>query len=294
MLLANSLPVTLGILLSVPVSLFLVLFLCMIFQAKKLKEVHCRIYDGASGKPPIRIAFISDLHFPVFPVDGGEVIRRIAESDPDCVMIGGDLCQSEAGERLARKFLRMLSEQVNVPILIVLGNHDISGACHYREEEKKPYAKRLEECGDKIRVLINEHFVLKCRGTDREITVGGVDDWRWGDREKMKAVLQRWNRDVSECGGEFLLLAHNPDIFTVLPEGCAEATLCGHTHGGQVYLPFNLEFRLLRKDVLPKKGYKYGLFRDEKKGALYITSGLGCSMLPIRFMTSAEIAYIDL
>lgn len=266
----------------------------MLFQAKKLKEVHRYIDDGPVDRPPVRLAFISDIHFPLMPVSGGEVVRRIAASDPDCVLIGGDLCQNAGGEQMALDFLRTLSAQIRVPILIVFGNHDILGVCNCREDEKKAFATRLAACGENIKVLVNERFVLKCAGTDREIVIGGLDDWRYGDRNRMTDCLKQWQSEATAEARELIILAHNPDVFTIMPEHCAAATLCGHTHGGQVYMPFNLEFVLLRKDIMPAKGFKHGLYRDEKKGALYITCGLGCSFLPIRFMTCAEIAYIYL
>ena len=68
--------------------------------------------------------------------------------------------------------------------------------------------------------------------------------------------------------------------------------LAGHTHGGQVRLPLNIEFTLLKKDILPKKGIYYG-FHTYNGTPLYITSGIGCSLLPIRFRSKAEIALIE-
>ncbi|MBR5280966.1 MAG: hypothetical protein IKU26_08380, partial [Clostridia bacterium] len=96
---------------------------------------------------------------------------------------------------------------------------------------------------------------------------------------------------------KFVLATHNPDMLLKLQSVPAEyrphITVCGHTHGGQIHTPFNLEFTLLKKDQLPKEGYFYG-YHDYKGFPLYITSGLGCSLLPIRFGSSAEVAIFHL
>ena len=93
-------------------------------------------------------------------------------------------------------------------------------------------------------------------------------------------------------GASFIILTHNPDIMLWLPDNAADIVLCGHTHGGQVYMPFNMEFRFMRSDILPKEGYKYGYHYYKNKNRMFITCGLGCSFMPIRFKTTAEIVFV--
>ena len=120
----------------------------------------------------------------------------------------------------------------------------------------------------------------------------------------LSKILCKWKQDsavslflyldsVFKNNYKLILLTHNPDLILKLPRLCAlTLLLAGHTHGGQVRLPLNIEFTLLKKDILPKKGIYYG-FHTYNGTPLYITSGIGCSLLPIRFRSKAEIALIE-
>lgn len=86
-----------------------------------------------------------------------------------------------------------------------------------------------------------------------------------------------------------VLLSHTPDVFPAVPKSVA-LTLAGHTHAGQVRLP------LIGCPIVPSRygeRYRYGLIREEGRH-LYVTSGVGTSKLPVRFMAPPEIAVIDL
>ena len=104
-----------------------------------------------------------------------------------------------------------------------------------------------------------------------------------------------WQCEAIDKNADLVLISHNPDAATGSVEECMPLImLSGHTHAGQMWMPFNAEFRFLRKDILPKKGYKYGLHTYENQFPIYITSGVGCSFLPIRFRSTAEVAIIDI
>lgn len=289
----DNLIITIGIFCASVLLLFCTGFFIMYFQAKRLKEVHCKVESDVDGEDRQKIALISDLHFPLFPVRKSEVIRRISASAPDCVMIAGDLCQNRAGKCQLYTFLTELSAAVSVPIYIVLGNHDIADVCNFEKNKIEAYSASIEQCGVNIKVLRNEAVVLEGHGTLNRLLIGGLDDYQTTDKSVIAPLVGNWNNMAKQSDCRLVILAHNPDALTVMPEKSCSILLCGHTHGGQVYMPFNIEFTLLRHDSLPKKGYKYGML-EYKKNKVYITCGLGCSFLPIRFMTAAEIAYIYL
>lgn len=268
-------------------------YLVMAEQAKKIKEVNFIPSDVKSAGGLVKIAFITDLHFPLMPYDSGELVRRISSADCDCVLIGGDLCQNEKGKNQMLGFMRSLSENVDVPIYVVLGNHDNFAVCGLDADKIKAYTDSVESCGDNIKVLSNQRVFIEL-SSGKTVLIGGLKDARVIDKEEAKCLVESWNIEAAERGAEVVLLTHNPDATTFLPDNCCNIILCGHTHGGQVYMPFNLEFKLLRKDILPKKGYKYGLCNYEGKNRLYISSGAGCSFMPIRFRTTAEIVYVHI
>ena len=86
-----------------------------------------------------------------------------------------------------------------------------------------------------------------------------------------------------------VLLSHTPDVFPALPASVA-LTLAGHTHAGQVHLP------LIGSPIVPSRyGQRYRYGHVEEGGHhLYVTSGVGTSKLPIRFLAPPEIVVIDL
>jgi predicted MPP superfamily phosphohydrolase len=86
-----------------------------------------------------------------------------------------------------------------------------------------------------------------------------------------------------------LLLTHNPDVFPDVPARVT-LTLAGHTHGGQVALP------ILGRPVVPSRyGQRYadGLVMEDGR-ALFVSSGIGTSILPVRFRVPPEIAIVTL
>ncbi len=269
-----------------------ILFL-MHLQAKKLREVRFFCPDTKAEKGYLKFAFVTDLHFPLMPYDSGEIVRRISASDCDAVLIGGDLCQNVKGKNQMLAFMRALSQEVNVPIYVVLGNHDNYAVCKLNEDAINAYSMEVTSCGNNITVLSDEAVFVACEN-GKKVMVGGLRDARIIDKEQTRRLVNEWNIKAEACGAELVLLTHNPDVVTMVDDNCCSIILCGHTHGGQVYMPFNIEFKILRHDILPKEGYKYGYCDYKGKNKLFISCGAGCSLLPIRFKTAPEIVYIHI
>jgi uncharacterized protein len=94
---------------------------------------------------------------------------------------------------------------------------------------------------------------------------------------------------IPEDGNPIVLLAHEPDIFPSVPDRVS-LTLCGHTHGGQVALPF------VGRPIVPSaygQRYAYGHIVEEGRH-LIVSGGLGCSNIPVRFGVPPEIVLVEL
>lgn len=268
-------------------------------QARKLRTVFVRAGDAFKFRKkfvkPVRVALVSDFHIPKMPPDKNAVLNAIVKNSPDCVVIAGDLCENEKyiGETVG--FVKNIAAECTCPVIIVLGNHDILDACGADSEKIKNYRKNLESAGENVTTLVDEKYVFECVGTDRKILFGGLQDYRYTSGEKIAGLARQWHYEAKNSSTDVVLISHNPDAAFHVEENCyPDVLLSGHTHAGQMWMPFNAEFRFLRKDILPRDGYKYGLYSYKGRFPMYITSGVGCSFLPIRFKSVAEVAIIDL
>ena len=94
---------------------------------------------------------------------------------------------------------------------------------------------------------------------------------------------------IPEDGRPIVLLVHEPDIFPAVPARVS-LTLAGHTHGGQVDLPF------IGRPIIPSRygqRYAYGHVVEDDRH-LIVSGGLGCTGLPVRFGVPPEIVLVEL
>jgi predicted MPP superfamily phosphohydrolase len=157
-------------------------------------------------------------------------------------------------------------------VFAVLGNHDFTV-----NGEEMTRALR----GEHIRVLRNTHQAVHHKGA--ALWLAGVDDlwWRADDLEKaMRSIPRRAFK---------LLLCHNP-LGIYQAAGCSvDLMLSGHTHGGQVRLPF---VESLYRSKLGER-FIEGWNRLEET-QIYISRGIGKVLLPVRVGCPAEIACLRL
>ena len=136
----------------------------------------------------------------------------------------------------------------------------------------------LERTGQNIR----HRSVTVYRGEER-IVVGGARDY-WEDELNIdKAFADSKSNDCR------ILLAHNPDSVDSFYETPISLTLSGHTHGGQVRIPF------YGAPVLPvqNKNYSSGIIPTDKT-TLFISRGIGWAIYTVRFNCYPEIALLQL
>jgi predicted MPP superfamily phosphohydrolase len=228
---------------------------------------------------PLRIAVISDLHVGS-PWNGLEridtVIRRINAFKADIVLLLGDYVvhgvmfgQFVPPETTAQH-LRGLKARHGV--YAVLGNHDwwLDG---------KRIRRVFEAAG--IRVLDNEAVAVPLPGGP--VWLAGIADDTTRNPDPARTL-----QAVPE-GEPVVMFAHDPAIFPDVPRRVA-ITLAGHTHGGQVYLPW--VGALITPGRAPRR-HAYGLIHEDGK-TMFVTAGLGTSIIPVRFNMPPEIALITL
>ena len=235
------------------------------------------------------IVQISDLHasFWVRPGYLNQVVDRVNALEKDIVVVTGDLITGAVNDFWKRWMPGGSTDHVpavagtlrrldSTPRLAVLGNHDQWDG----KETERRLVDALSSSG--IEVLRNRSVVLE-RGGAR-LFVAGTDDY-W-----FTCNLGRALKAVP--AGEFtILLSHNPDIRKVMGnDEIVDLTLCGHTHGGQVTVPYLTDLFLPIKN--PAR-YMSGLVK-ESRGYTYVNRGIGTLVFPFRLGASPEITQITL
>ena len=231
-----------------------------------------------AGLPPAfdgyRVAQISDLHCGPF-ADGARVDRWVAavnRLEVDLVAVTGDLIASgSAFVPVVATSLGKLRGRDGV--FACMGNHD-----YFTDGEEMALA--LEQAG--LTLLRNRGVSI--RRDDAVLYVAGVDD-TWTRRNDLdRALADR------PAAASTLLLAHDPVLFPDAAKRGVDLTLSGHTHGGQIGVPFFARrFNLAR--VITR--FTTGLYRMGG-AALYVNRGLGTTGMPIRLSVPAEIAVLTL
>ena len=114
--------------------------------------------------------------------------------------------------------------------------------------------------------------------------VAGISDL-WTGRHDLEAALSA----VKDDGAPVVLLTHNPDVFPLVPDRVT-LTLAGHTHGGQVRFPF------VGRPIVPSRfGQRFAAGHVVESGRhLFVATGLGTSILPIRFRVPPAVAMLTL
>ncbi|HSL43908.1 MAG TPA: metallophosphoesterase [Anaerolineales bacterium] len=229
----------------------------------------------------LRVAQISDIHM------GGwmnrERFQRVADAvikqKPDILLMTGDFLLGYRFTEAAWQALQDLSDVLSpltksIPTFAVLGNHD-----HWMNADA--VRKMLISSG--VTDLTNAVTTLNRDG--EHLNLCGVDDVWKGDARLEEVVAL-----LGDNNSAAILLAHEPDYAdTSAATGKFDLQISGHTHGGQVVIPF------YGPPMLPHMGRKYpsGLY---KVGDMfqYTNRGVGMHMLTFRFNCPPEITIFEL
>lgn len=229
------------------------------------------------GYPRIKIAFLTDTHTGSFRNGLGNlrrIVDRINAQKPDLILLGGDyVIQSVLlGDHVPIEKIAPELARLKAPggVIGVLGNHD-----WWDDGEK--IRRVLSAAG--IRILENEAYPVRWAG--KRIWVVGLAD----DTTRQPDVLKAF-APVKE-GEPAIVVMHDPATFKELSSRPVIA-LAGHTHGGQFYIPWI--GALVNASRAPLR-HSYGLVREKEK-AMYVSSGIGTSILPLRLNIPPEIVVL--
>lgn len=251
----------------------------------RLTRINLESAKLPSGTPPISILFLSDLH--VSRRGRRERnLQRLLTNCPqvDLLLLGGDIAREEHGMAVA---LNILSEvKASAGVFAVLGNSE-----HKNGAPTQQLAQMMRNCG--VQILANENKLVSAKGCT--IAVAGVDDPYEG-LDRPEAALSGIPDDCFK-----LLLAHSPEVIVHMANQQVDIILAGHTHGGQIRLP---KMRALYTHNVRGVQLDSGMFTSEALRQynpkiadginMYISRGVGCSLIPARFLCPPEAVLITI
>ena len=229
-----------------------------------------------AGARPLRVVLFSDLHVggPDMPPERvARIVAQVNALAPDVVLIAGDfITEKRLSTRLyayPEALAPLAGLRPRLATVAVLGNHD-----HWRDA----VAARRALIANGVKVLDNQAVQIG------PLVVGGLDD-SFTHHEDVPATLAAMRR----LRGARILLSHDPDPFADLPPDIP-LMVAGHTHCGQVALPFYGAFR-----TMSRYGRRYACGRVEEGGkTLFVTAGLGTSGIPVRIAAPPDLWLLTL
>jgi predicted MPP superfamily phosphohydrolase len=222
---------------------------------------------------PVRLVQVSDLHLSSFNNYFEKVARQVNDLKPDVILLTGDYLEEERNIRGVLSFLKKL--KANHSIYAVQGNWE-----YWSRLEGENLRRHFAGAG--VKLLINERTDLEING--HALSIFGLDYPSSTDH------LSRLQREVDPQRFN-LLLSHVPAFSHEQLNKNINLILSGHTHGGQVRLPFLPPFYLPRYSGRFVSGF-YQV--SQHRIPLYVSRGVGTSVLPLRFLCRPEIGLFEM
>jgi uncharacterized protein len=252
----------------------------MRFEAGFLKVERINLAKNP-GKCSLKVLHMSDIHMQKLKVSADKVRKTIKFEKPDFIVITGDYI--EKAEH-ADSFFRFLKKTCSgFDTYLCLGNHDFT-AFHEDAKGLRGFIEGIEKLG--IHVMNNSCITYTKEGS--KINIIGIEDLKAGNADLEKAFAACVNNAATN-----IVISHNPDLIFELSDSKVDYFFCGHFHGGQIWMPLYLEFKMLRHDKLCKMGVRKGLHRINGVD-VYINPGLGNVLVPLRFLSRPEVTVYNI
>lgn len=239
----------------------------------------------------IKIAFVSDLQVGMHKkyLWSKKIARAVDEAKPDLIIIGGDMISNEGTFEDESIYLSPLQIWQNkYPVFYVLGNHEygIGGTVKnkpekYTGDRSALVIDRFNQFGFNLLKNSLDCSIIK----NKAICLFGIAEI-WKDKTDF-SELNNWDKNIP-----LILITHNPDGILEFPTNLSrpDLTLSGHTHGGQIWIPFFGP--LTGAQTILQKEYYRGLnyFND---APIFTSVGAGESGTSLRFFAMPEIVIIE-
>ncbi len=245
-----------------------------------VKNIEINNSSNIKNEDTIKIAQISDIHLgEYYAIDKLEkLVNKVNSQNADIIVFTGDLFDNVSKFEDTSKVAPILKKlNANIGKYAIYGNHDYGGGA------KNIYKNVMEDSGFKI--LVNEQANVKL-DSGKTMSILGLDDALLGNPDVEKTARNIKGNNYN------LLLLHEPDLSDKFVSYNIDLILAGHSHGGQVKIPF------LGEIVTPPLAEKYkdGLYNlnTKRNTQLYVNSGIGNTKVPFRFMNVPEVSIFEI
>jgi len=219
------------------------------------------------------IAHITDTHLWEIGQLEERIITAVQEKEPAVVALTGDMISSHKALPILAEFCHALTAPGRL-VLALRGNHEV-----WTKVPAASLRQLYQRAG--ARLLVNEHYVL-----DTSLTIVGTDDSVTKGYDLRAALRGMPTTPIR------IHLSHAPAVFDWTRGPTVSFALClaGHTHGGQIRLPF------LPPYVPPGSGPRFvaGWYPDTQMGPAYVSRGVGTTAIPLRLNCPPELPFLRL
>ncbi len=242
----------------------------------EIKAVNLTLPRLSAAFDGYKLAQISDIHMGTGMTQERleRIVEMINEQQPDSIAVTGDFVTHGDISRHIPALTEPLSKLTPKDVTVaVLGNHD-----HWTSAER--IQQVIRDSG--MIELSNDVFTLQRGG--ESLHFGGVDSY-WEHLDRVDDVVAKLPAD-----GAAILLAHEPDFADISsPTGRFDLQISGHSHGGQIILPF------FGPPVVPRLGRKYPIGQYQVGNMIqYTNRGVGTILPAVRFNCRPEITVFTL
>lgn len=263
---------------TVPVLMLLELIICVICLYQNYHLTVSEYETDLHLENDITIVQISDLHNQTFGIKEKTLLNKIAECEPDMIVVTGDVVdRTHTSYSIALDFFKGAVKIA--PVYYITGNHET----HLSGPKLDAFMNSVEELG----VTLLDNRVIECD----EYILAGLSDATIDEYDANRSIepFDHHNDPDKATDKPVILLAHKPQFLDFYQYLGADLVLSGHYHGGQIMLPGH------HPVASPSfKGYPdiVDNINDINGMQLVVSRGLGNSLAPVRINNYPEIVVV--
>lgn len=256
---------------------------CAVFIYSRFIEPHILVtkftkiffLSNQNVNEEIKVAVFSDLHRGLYTntVSLQKIVDTVNKNSPDIVLVPGDFIYELDKKDIENVFSPL--KNLQAPAYVVTGNHDVG----FPGEDVTVH---INAAFEKMNIHVIDNKIEKITLKNKQVYIIGISDLWQGKSDY--SILQQLQKEDFVIG-----VTHNPDTAFVLPEPeKVDVLVAGHTHGGQIRLPF------LYKYAIPTKyDFDKGLYQVTGMN-VFVTPGIGMIGLPFRFLMPPRVDMLTL